>query len=47
MDGRFLTFAFMDERKKLNSAAMDGCFSTLAFKDERKKRTVQSWMAAF
>jgi hypothetical protein len=30
MDGRFLTLAIRDERKKMKSAAMDGRFLILA-----------------
>jgi len=37
MDGRFLIFAFMEERKNpTESAAEDGCFLVFAFTDERK-----------
>ena len=35
MDGRFLIFAFTDERRALKSAAMDGRFLIFAFTDER------------
>jgi hypothetical protein len=34
MDGRFLTLAFMDERK--NTFGQDGRFVIFAFRDERK-----------